>query len=184
MQVGDWVTGYNKGLFKVEKIVKQYYDECHVGGILDASKNKLGDEISDPLVVLKKGFSGSYKPQISWDVCAQSLCIKVSPEDLEVIEETLNDDEKFRKKFDSYIIPPYKSLLNIGFNSRNSTGLINKIDDIKAKIIDGMTYSEIKAKLNSDLKFELPHNQMIQIINFDFEINENKQIIFREIGII
>ncbi|MFD0675227.1 hypothetical protein [Cohnella sp. GCM10027633] len=179
MQVGDWVTAYNKGFFQVIKIMKRYYDESHRGGIL--GNNSIGEEFPDPMVVLKKGFTSSLKPSISWDTCAHSLCSKVCDEELMIIEDKFIKDEKLKFKFENFKIPPITTVINIGFNSNNQ---IFDLEVLRSEIKNGMTFLEIKKKTKSDLVFEYPHNSTIQLVNYDHEINEEKELIYRGIHIV
>jgi hypothetical protein len=111
MNVGDWVTAYNKGIFKVDRIIQRYYDESHDKRILGS--HQVGDLMNDPIVVLKKCFSSSLKPSMGWDICAQSLCHLVDSEVLSNIEGILSTNPKLIDKIDKYEIPQTKLLHNI-----------------------------------------------------------------------
>ncbi|RUS41953.1 hypothetical protein [Cohnella sp. AR92] len=178
MDVGDWVTSYSKGYFRIERIIKRYYDVSHSGGFLGS--NHIGEEIEDPIVVLKKGFNTNLKASLGFDSCALSLCKRISGDAHNIIEKKFIEDKKFEKRFNDYIIPPIVSLHNIGFNANRE--LLN-IENIRDQIINGMTFAEIQEKLNTDFNFEFPHNKTIQFKNYDFEINESRELIFREVSI-
>ena len=180
MKVGDWVTTINKGYFKIEKIVSTYYDESHRGGVLNDTYS-IGDKMPDPMVVLKKGLNSNLKPSVSWDCCALSLCKKVSEEIFQLIDLKIKEDQKLRNKFESYTIPVITTLHNIGFNYNRD---LIEIGNIQDQIKEGMTFITIKEKLNSKLNYPFPHDSTIQLVNFDFEINEYKELIFREVRIL
>ncbi len=47
IKIGDWVTSYSKGFYRVEKVVTRYYDELD---IVDEENKKIGTSTSTNLL--------------------------------------------------------------------------------------------------------------------------------------
>jgi hypothetical protein len=180
MKIGDWVTSYSKGYFQIERIVNIYVDESnsHLGKL---ENKKIGEVLSNPIVVLKKGFNSNLKPNLGWDTCALSYCKLVDNNVLQSIQDELDNNTIFIKKFNNYTIPPIKSLFNISIKS--SVEIIEKLDLLKHKIHKGLTYKEIIQETQINNYISIPPNCTVQLINIDFEVNQEKRTIFRDINI-
>ena len=128
IKIGDWVTQYNAGIYKVERIIPI---------------NK-----SLPIVVLKKGFTNNLKPFVSWDTCEVSICVKVSNEVLIEIQTILNSNRKFNEKFIEYVIPPIKVLYNTNIllpDKSDKEELIRQLD-----FQNGKTAQEVESMLKAN----------------------------------
>jgi hypothetical protein len=92
IKIGDWVTQYSAGIYRVEKIFE--FKNC------------------EPIAVLKKGFTNKLKPSVSWDSCSISLCETISNNLLKEIKSIFDANGKFSKRFNYYVIPPIQMLFN------------------------------------------------------------------------
>ena len=162
IKIGDWVTQYSAGIFKVEKI-------------LPLKK-------SQPIVVLKKGFTNKLKPFVGWDTCAVSLCVKVSNEVLIEIQTILNSNSKFNEKFNEYVIPPIRVLYNMNIilpDKSDKEELLKQLD-----IQNGKTIQEVERMLKATGTELLGSAQSEEYVNFqlictDYEINTDGEFIYR-----
>ena len=50
IKVGDWVNSYSKGIYRIENIIDQFYDESYPA----LGENKIGDRIKDRIIVAKR----------------------------------------------------------------------------------------------------------------------------------
>ena len=97
IKIGDWVTQYSSGYWKVVGIFPKYADE-------DYSYNgiswKKGDRLSD-WVILKKGFTAKMKPSNACEFVDAQWCKLVSEDVVQSIEATFAENPKVKQKFDN-----------------------------------------------------------------------------------
>ena len=109
IKVGDWVTQYSAGYWKVISIYPKFADE-------DYNYNgkfwKRGDRIGD-WVVLKKGFTPKMKPSNACDLADAQWCKPVSEEILQSIQAMFNEDAKLRQKFEKAPNMPKPSIASV-----------------------------------------------------------------------
>ena len=55
-QVGDWVNSYSKGIYRIETIVDQFYDESYPA----LGENKIGDRIKDRIIISKRFLNSKF----------------------------------------------------------------------------------------------------------------------------
>ena len=67
IKIGDWVTSYTTGFYRVEKIITRYYDELD---IVDEEDKTIGDEYPDKLVISKRLLNSSFKKSLGYDSCS------------------------------------------------------------------------------------------------------------------
>ena len=162
IKIGDWVTQYNAGICMVERI-------------LPLKK-------SQPIVVLKKGFTNKLKPFVSWDTCEVSLCEKVSNEVLIEIQTILNSNRKFNDKLNEYVIPTIQVLYNTNIllsDKIDKEELLKKLD-----FQNGKTVHEVKRMLKATgtkLFGSVQSEDCIhfQLICTDYETNIDGEFIYR-----
>ena len=162
IKIGDWVTQYNAGVYKVERI-------------LPLKK-------SQPIVVLKKGFTNNFKPFVSWDTCEVSLCEKVSNEVLIEIQTILNSNRKFNEKLNEYVIPPIKVLYNTNIRLSDKSDkeeLLKQLD-----LQNGKTVHEVERMLKATgtkLFGSVQSEDCVhfQLICTDYESNTDGELIYR-----
>ena len=97
IKIGDWVTQYSSGYWKVVGVFPKYADE-------DYSYNgiswKKGDRLSD-WVILKKGFTAKMKPSNACEFVDAQWCKLVTDDILQSIEATFAENPKAKQKFDN-----------------------------------------------------------------------------------
>lgn len=109
IKVGDWVTQYSAGYWKVVSIYPKYADE-------DYNNNgkfwKKGDRLGDWLV-LKKGFTPKMKPSNACEFVDAQWCKPVSKEILQSIQAMFNEDLKLQQKFEKAPNMPKPSVASV-----------------------------------------------------------------------
>ena len=97
IKVGDWVTQYSAGYWKVVRIFPKYAD-------MDYSYNgtswKKGDRLGD-WVILKKGFTPKMKFSNACDLVDAQWCVPVPNDILQSIEAAFAENPKAKEKFEN-----------------------------------------------------------------------------------
>lgn len=91
IKIGDWVNCYYSGYWQV----------------VDIKHNYNSSEISDLLVIVKKGFTSEMKFNISLKYCDIRWCKKISEDKLSEIVKYFNENPRKKQKFDAYDGPLY-----------------------------------------------------------------------------
>lgn len=109
IKVGDWVTQYSAGYWKVVSIYPKFADEDYN---YNGKSWKRGDRIGH-WVVLKKGFTPKMKPSNACDLADSQWCKPVSEEILQSIQAMFNEDAKLRQKFEKAPNMPKPSVASV-----------------------------------------------------------------------
>lgn len=96
VQVGDWVTQYSAGYWKVIRIFPKYADDDYTR---DGKSWKKGDRLGD-WVILKKGFTPKMKPRNACEFADARWCKPVSDEIARSIEASLAENPRVKLKFE------------------------------------------------------------------------------------
>ena len=97
VRVGDWVTQYSAGYWKVVNIFPKYADEDHNS---DGKSWKKGDRLGD-WVILKKGFTPKMKPSNACEFVDAQWCKPVANDIKQSIEATFAENPKAKAKFEN-----------------------------------------------------------------------------------
>lgn len=97
LKIGDWVTQYSSGYWKVVGIFPKYADEDYS---YNGNSWKKGDRLSD-WVILKKGFTAKMKPSNACEFVDAQWCKLVSEDVVQSIEATFAENPKAKQKFDN-----------------------------------------------------------------------------------
>ena len=111
-RVGDWVTQYSAGYWKVIAVYPKYADEDYS---YERTSWKKGDRIGE-WVILKKGFSDKMKPYNACELVDGKWCRKVSPEIVAAIEKAFEENPKAKKKFEDAASLPSPSICSKWMN--------------------------------------------------------------------
>jgi len=163
IKVGDWVTQYSAGIYKVERIIEFIYRE--------------------PMVVLKKGFTKKLKPSVGWDSCSISLCEKISEELFIEIEVIFVSNSKFNKRFNDYVIPPIQSIYNTQIVLKDAGDIEKIINELNISE-EGKTLQQVETFLiENGIKIlgslQTKDSIPFQLICFDYETNSSGDLIYR-----
>ena len=109
IKVGDWVTQYSAGYWKVVAIFPKYADaDYSYNGISWKRGDRLGDWI-----VLKKGVTPKMKPGNACEFVDGKWCQPVSAEIVEAIEAVFAENAKAKEKFDKAPNMPNPSIATV-----------------------------------------------------------------------
>ena len=97
IKVGDWVTQYSAGYWKVLNIIPKFADEDYN---YNGHAWKKGDRLGD-WVILKKGFTPKMKFSNACEFVDAQWCEPVSSEVIEAIEIAFCENSKAKQKFDN-----------------------------------------------------------------------------------
>jgi len=109
IKVGDWVTQYSAGYWKVINIFPKYADEDY--NYEDKSWKK-GDRLGD-WVILKKGFTLKMKPRNACEFVDAQWCHPVSNDIVQSIEAAFEENPKAKQKFDKASNMPTPSVASV-----------------------------------------------------------------------
>ena len=180
MKAGDWVYSYRKGIFRIDRIVKRYYQASDRG--IWPGKWKVGDEIPSPMVVSKKAFSPDFRPRIDWDCCDTLFIRPVGSDVQKKIRTFLKANPDFLRKLNAYRIPPVGSLYHFHLASMPSESECEKLIQFVQK---GRTFRQVRSHLNKirlAVHLGQPIVGTLMLINNDQEIDfdSNRQLIYRD----
>jgi AraC-like DNA-binding protein len=169
IKIGDWVTSYSKGLYRVEKIITRYYDELDID---DEEDKKVGEEYADKLVISKRLLSSNFKKSTGYDSCSDFFVRPLDKEKLKILNDTLKKNPSWLGELDNYQIPPIKTIYNmeLKLDSKNDLKLVKEFIPF---INEGRTYKEIKREMRKRQldKFiqDFFGNYILQLTNIDEE---------------
>ena len=96
LKIGDWVTQYSAGYWKVLNILPKYADSDYsYNGNMWQKGDRLGD-----WVIQKKGFTPKLRPSNACDCVDAQWCKAVTTDTLEAIKAAFRENPKARQKFD------------------------------------------------------------------------------------
>lgn len=175
IKIGDWVNSYSKGIYRVEKIIEQFYDES--SPVLDG--NNIGDKVKDRIVISKRLLNSSFKKALSYESCSESFVSHLETEQNTKFKKTLTDNPKLLTDIDDYKIPTTTTVYNYDLKIDNDTDLqtiLRLIDFIK----NGKTFLEIENEMKrlDILRLKPKHfgNYSFQLFNFNEEYVDRRKI--------
>ncbi len=178
IKIGDWVNSYSKGIFRIEKIIENFYDESSL--LPDGAK--IGDKIKDRTIVSKRLLNSKLKKSISYESCSEYFVSHLDSEQSSIVEKLLAENPKWLVELDGYQIPTLTTVYNSALQIDNDSDLqtiLELIDFIKP----GKTFLEIQIEMKRldvlRLKPRNFGNYRFQLSNFDNEIID-KRIIWRD----
>lgn len=181
-KVGDWVRSYNQGIWRIERIITDYFE-------IRYSENSEKVISKNPIFILKRLVNDKWKRSLAMDSCSIEWVSKLNEDEENLLDEFIIKNEKTMKDFDKYE-RNVDLVLNLDFSilEENRIDFESIVNDLfKDKISRGLNSDEIlKLILESELKkyiFENPIDKTVQFISINHEVL-NSEIIFREFDII
>ncbi|HTR27705.1 MAG TPA: hypothetical protein VMH27_00445 [Puia sp.] len=175
IKIGDWVNSYQKGIFRVERIIDWYYDESCV--LLPGKK--IGDPYDHPIVISKRLLNSKYKKSISWDSCSAFFVKPLDTAQRLELEKILAQNPGLLKDLDNYKIPALQSLYNAELQIDNEVDL-RQVHKLIEFIRSGKTFLEIETEMGRldilRLKPKYYGNYDFQLINFEEECVDRRKI--------
>ena len=170
IKVGDWVTQYSAGYWKVIDIFPKYADEDFKN---NGHTYKKGDRIGD-WVILKKGFSAKMKPYNACEITDSQWCNPVSEDIAQTIEKAFNDNPKAKEKFDKSPNLPTPSVMNIWL------GLTDEQVDMLSETLNTLPnkfslkeFKEIFASYRQHLADPSKATHILNLFSYLWEIDDN-----------
>lgn len=183
IKIGDWVTSYSKGFYRVEKIITRYYDELD---IVDEEDKKIGDEYPDKLVVSKRLLNTNFKKSIGYDSCSDYFIKPLNKEKLKILNEVLKKNPNWLADLDKHEIPTIRSIYNLDLELKTKDD-VRLIKEFMSFIKVGRTYKEIRKEMRKrhldKYISDMFGNYILQLTNIDNE-QKNKRTVWREVGLI
>lgn len=175
IKVGDWVNSYSKGIYRIEKIVDQYYDES--SPILE--KHEIGEKMENRIIVSKRLLNSKNKKSISYESCSEAFVSKLSESQNLELQKILNDKAEILEDLNKYEIPIRKTIYNMELQIDSKEDL-QKISNLIDFIKNGKTFMEIQNELKKtdllQLKTKPYVNYLFQIINFNEELRQKRKV--------
>ena len=175
IKIGDWINSYSKGIYRVEKIIDQFYDES--SPILDG--NKIGDKMKDRIIISKRLFNSKFKKSINYESCSDYFVSHLDNQQMTELQKILTDNHKLLKELDDYQIPTITTVYNSDLKIDNDTDLQTTIQLINF-IKDGKTFLEIQNEMKRlDILRLRPKNfgnYSFQLFNFNEEYIDKRKI--------
>ncbi|APY06867.1 hypothetical protein BWZ20_00505 [Winogradskyella sp. J14-2] len=175
LQIGDWVNSYSKGIYRIEHIIDQFYDESYP--VL--GENKIGDRINDRIIVTKRFLNSKFKKSISYESCSEAFVSKLDESQNSELKRVIEKHPKLLDDLNNYEIPTRETIYNMPLQIDNESDL-KKVNGLIDFIKTGKSFLEIRTKMEqSDLvKLKPKHfgNYLFQLINYNDEYLNKKKI--------
>ena len=173
LKVGDWITSYSAGIFRIEQIITEYYEE---NNSMMPTDKKIGD-VELRTIVSKKLFNSKFKKTLGYDSCNELLAKKVTPEQEDHIKTILAQNPQFLQQLDDYKIPPLHNVCNMPLQIDSEQDMEN-VKLLIAFINIGRTMVEIDEEIKR-LNIIVPKyygNYKFQFINTNYEYKDKRKI--------
>ena len=173
--VGDWVTQYSAGYWKVVAIYDKYADEddWHT-----PPTYRKGDHISY-WVVLKKGFT----PKMKWSNACECVdgywCAPVSPEEKAAIEQSFESEPAKAKRFEAATSEPRPGIQNCWITL--PTERIPQLEEELATLPPRFTGKQLQEVLDRvpELTVDvLPATILLNLFLHPYELDESLEFIY------
>jgi len=177
IKIGDWVNSYSKGIFRVERIIENYYEEADDPSII--GKHKIGDKQKDRTFITKRLLNLKLKKSIGYDNCSEHYISHLSKTQTKELENILADSPKLLTELNNYQIPTLTTIYNSDLQIDDKKDLeivLTFVEFIKG----GKTFLEIEEEMKRldilRLKPKFFGNYKLQLINIDEEIVDKRKI--------
>ena len=148
LKVGDWVTQYSAGYWKVLHIIPKYAEEDYS---YEGKSWKKGDLIGN-WVILKKGFTPKMKPSNLCEAVDLQWCRPVSNEILQSIEKAFAENPKAKEKFDKATNLPKPAIASVWMNLSDEH--VESFSEVLGKLPERFTEQQLRMAADEYLAFE------------------------------
>ncbi len=175
LQVGNWVNSYSKGIYRIEIIVEQFYDESYPA----LGENKIGDRIKDRIIVTKRFLNLKFNKSFGYESCSEIFVSKLNNGQYAELQKVIEQNPKLLEEFNEYEIPTRETIYNMELQINNASDLkkVNRLIDF---IKTGKSFLEIQTKMEqvdlSKLKPKYLGNYLFQLFNYNDEYLNKKKI--------
>ena len=170
IKIGDWVTQYSAGYWKVVAIFPKYADEDYS---YNGQSWKKGDRLGD-WVVLKKGFTAKMKPSNACEFLDSKNCQLVSHDVVRAIEDAFAENPKAKEKFDNAPSMPNPSVYSVWMSLSDEQA--KAFADVMSKLPERFTLDEFW-KLSADYRQYVvkppQYTHILYLYSYLWEVNDN-----------
>ena len=175
LKIGDWVNSYSRGIYRIENIIVQYFDES--SPLL--GDNKIGDIIEDRIIVSKRLLNSKYKKSISYDSCSEYFISHLDSSQNSELQKVLKDNPQLLIELDNYKIPTRTTIYNSDLQIDNEKDLM-KVNQLIDFIKNGKSFLQIENEMKRldifKLKPKYFGNYKFQFFNYDDEVQDKRKI--------
>ena len=174
LRVGDWITSYSAGIFRVEHVIIEYYDESYP---LIPPGKKIGDVIEHRTIIAKKLFNSKFKKLLGYESCSELLAKKVTQEQKGQMKIILAQNPQFLQQLDEYTIPPLRTIFNMPLQIDSVQDMEN-VKCLMSFIDTGKSFLEITQEMQklNIIKPKYYGNYKFQFVNTNFEYKDKRKI--------
>lgn len=173
---GDWVTSYSKGIYRVERIIDEYYDESDRSILGD---NTIGDKHKERTIVSKRLLNSKLKKSISYESCNEFFISNLSTPQYLELEKIIRENPKLLQELDEFQIPPITTIYNFNLQI-DSKSDFEKTLLLVEYIQTGRTFIDIENEMQRldilKLKPRNFGNYILQFSNLDYECIDKRKI--------
>ena len=175
IEIGDWVNSYSKGIYRVEKIFKRFYDESTP---LIPENCKIGDQQKN-IVLSKRFLNSKFKKSLSYESCDESFISHLTKKELMELNKIISEKPQLVAELNEYEIPTLTTVYNSDLQIENETDL-QKVNELVKFIKNGKSFLEIKTEMERldilHLKPKHFGNYKFQLFNFNEEYIKKRKI--------
>ena len=175
IKIGDWINSYSKGIYRVDRIIEQFYDES--SSVLDG--NNIGDKMKDRIIVSKRLLNSKFKKSINYESCSEYFVSHLNNGQLTDLEKALAENPKLLNELNEYQIPTLTTVYNSDLKIDNDTDLQTTLELVNF-IKEGKTFLEIQNEMKrlDILRLKPKHfgNYDFQLLGFDEEYIDKRKI--------
>lgn len=175
LKIGDWVNSYSKGIYRIDRIIEEYYDESEP----EFSETKLGKKKEFRTIISKRFLNSKFKKSISYESCSEFYIKVLDDFQNRELEKFIKENPKSIEELNNYEIPEILCIYNseLQIDAEND---LNKVNDLIEFIKSGKTFIEIQNKMQEldimRLKPKYFGNYKLQFINFNDEYLDKRRL--------
>lgn len=173
LKVGDYITTYSSGYFRIEKIVDRYAQETKDGYVK-------GEKI-ESIVFSKQVFNQTFDFTLGFDRSNEEDCKKVSKKIVAIIDEYFSTHQEDFQELLKYEIPDIKKNKNIMLTLSDEEFEKMKVMlfNMKHKFsLNELKHEFIKNKFENCIGNKGPNTYMLQIVNINYSTNSKKEELY------
>ncbi len=171
--VGDWVNSYSKGVYRIEFIIDEYYDESsHI-----LNNNEVGDKQELRTIVSKRLLNSNFKKSISYESCSEAFISHLNNSQNVELKKVLTEIPTLLKDLENYKIPIRTAVYNSYLQIENRDEL-NLANQLVGYIKNGKTFLQIENEMKRlDIVKPMNYgNYDFQFFNYDNEYIDKRMI--------